>query len=155
MIRLVTENELIGRLVHRFPITFLISIYKIIFVPLQRFEIIGGLVGKNVVLPDSTQAKRIPCIADVEIHETKKGTMYRIPGKPNIADSFLLKILNMQIFFHDRLSMEGNVKSKISESISLLDRSQIQIISRKVKLGLQVLFVAFDLYISSNIFFLP
>lgn len=84
--------------------------------------------------PESTRAKSLSCIGDLEVHEEKLGVFY-IPGNPAVMNTYSAKLSNWQMFIPDRSSLESKLRSSICASLSIADTSRAAIFSRVVKIG--------------------
>lgn len=109
--RLIAENEIVG-----------------------RFDIIAGLLNKSVVPPNETKTISIPCIGDEEIIDNK-GKLFIYPSKPIIAIPMKLSLVDFQLLIPDREELERRMILSLTNANDD-GMSQIQIISRNLKVGL-------------------
>ena len=99
-----------------------------------RFDIIGGLLPKPVMLPGLTQTLALPCIGDEEVVDGHTGA-YLIPAKPDVAQPFLLNIVDCIISAPDRNEVERRMALHIANSIGAEAALGVQIVARQLQIG--------------------
>ena len=98
---------------------------------IDRFDVVPGLVLKEVTPTGSTRKKSLPCIGDREIFDEKHGDFIDIPGIPKVLESFKSIVSNCQLFMPDRMRHE----QAILEGIHVKSKGEKRIQSRSIKIG--------------------
>ena len=109
--RLVAENELVG-----------------------RFELVAGLVSKEVILPDATTPAAIPCIGEEQYTLGKKGVVI-VPSRPVIAMPLSFKVEECYIYIPSRVEVETRMRMAVLKNLGLGTNNEIRILSRNLKIG--------------------
>lgn len=109
--RLVAENELVG-----------------------RFEVVAGLVAKEVTLPDATTPTAISCIGEEQYTLGKKGVVI-VPSRPVVAMPLSLKVEECYLYIPSRLEMETRLRAAVLKNLGLGTNNEIRILSRNLKIG--------------------
>lgn len=109
--RLLSENELVG-----------------------RYDVIAGLVGKEITLPGTTKPTSVPCIGDELLQIGKRGVLH-CPSKPAVALPFSLQVLDCYVYVPDRPAMESRMRNLVAKNLNTPPGSEIRIISRDLKIG--------------------
>jgi len=108
--RLLAENEAIG-----------------------RFDVIAGLVPKEVSPSGSTGTKFLSVVGDEEIIEGKND-VFCVPAKPNVAIPLSLKVSDCDVFIPDRAAFENRLIASVAKNLA--SSMDAQILSRSLKIGL-------------------
>lgn len=109
--RLIAENELVG-----------------------RFEVVPGLVAKEVMLPNSTTSTSIACIGEEQYNLSKKGVVV-VPSRPVVAMPLSLKVEECYFYIPDRIAVETRMRNAVLKSLGLGTNNEIRILSRTLKIG--------------------
>jgi hypothetical protein len=108
--RLVSENEAIG-----------------------RYDVLPGLVGREVTTTNMTRPQMICCIGDQEAMDGEGLQVY--PAKPKLCVPSVIKIANCQLFVPKRDSMEVKLIESMSRQFPAAKKSEIRVIQRQLRLG--------------------
>eukprot|EP01032_Pedospumella_encystans_P018860 gene18860-21459_t len=104
-------------------------------VALGRYDVVAGLVQREVAPPGSTVPELLPCIGDEALLDDRTGVMC-LPAAPRLAPAFTLRIGNLQIYMPDRRAMEVKMLQEYASMLQMKDFSEVFVVSRKLRIGL-------------------
>eukprot|EP01038_Epipyxis_sp_PR26KG_P004534 gene4534-6404_t len=108
---LVSENEAIG-----------------------RFDIIPGLLTKEVVPVGSTRPKPVACIGDEE--RVDQNGVQLLPSFPKIGELMTVHIANCQVCIPNREMLEVKLNASFIKELDKDKSEKVQIVSRTLRIGL-------------------
>lgn len=98
------------------------------------------MIPQLIIPPGTTTERLVPCIGDEEIIREKVGTI-SIPTTPKLAVDNKIEVNNFTLTMTNRRKNEMKMIEVYSKMLNIKDSSNVQVISRKLKLGYFYLFL--------------
>jgi hypothetical protein len=93
------------------------------------------LIPQLIIPPGATTERLIPCIGDEELIRVKIGTI-SIPTTPKLAIDNKIEVNHFTLTMTNRRKNEMKMIEVYSKMLNIKETSAVQVISRKLKLGI-------------------
>ncbi len=97
-----------------------------------RFDVVPGLVSKDVTFPGTVQKRCISCIGDEEKIDSKRGS-YFLPVRPSVEVPLAMRVLGIELHCPGRVDMEHRMNVLIAKNLS--SEVEARVVSRQLKIG--------------------
>ena len=101
--------------------------------PVGKYDPIAGILPKDVVTSEGKKPMSVPCLADEEVSDGKKGILC-LPSNPAIAIPLELKVIDFQILIPNRSQIEEEMVASVIRDSVETERSQAKILQRSAKI---------------------
>jgi len=101
------------------------------------------LIPQLIIPPGTTTEQLIPCIGDEELIREKLGTI-SIPTTPKLAIDSKIELHNFTLTMENRRQNEIKMIEVYSKMLNIQDSSNVQVVSRKLKLGMKFILKGCD-----------